>query len=845
MPLLIIATLLAGVELPHYHLVIDPAHLEELYSDPGTDRLFPGLIESPNGTGECWVGFRGSTSLHLPKKSWRIDLDDPGLIGRTRLNLNAHYRDLTMMRDHLSMELARRMGLPAPLTRHVTLSVNGVNMGVYLETERIDNDYMLRNGLPHSVFFKGVEGDARFVPRPSGYDPAMGFSSRTKSGYKLPELIRFIGDVWARRDIEEKFDSHTFLLHMAAYLARVETDGPCKNFYLSLGSDSLWRFHPWDHDASFGNDWRGNFVPEYLYRVSTGHLQANTLFMHLIRDGENRQVFRHGLELAADVMANSLPAALDSIRNAIRADVHLDPLRHGTPEDFEAACDTLLWFIQERAGLVAGLHAYHRPPETLDLQISPSWFTGEEPEARIRVNSSEPLERCELTVIVDGDQVHVVPMEPVPGTGGRKWIHPVDGKHRFQRSLRFHVTARQLDIPDPKPDIFYPPYGLFWFQQYSGEAFPSLVRVERVPELELLQPGVQIRFGESLWALPLVNTGEHPMDLSLCAVSLGFPEALVFMGEDLILDPGDTLFVTSNLQAFSHEMKGRMAVGDCAAPGASGTVVTIMDPGWNPGAFHIAPPGERNARAESGFPMITEICYSQPLHWDGGNWLELYNPTGEWIDLSLMGVTDRDDRHTVFPAGTVMSPFGFLVLASDPDRFSHAHPAVTCQVMPMGFGLSSQGQTITFLDRAGNRFPLLSYLPGDPWPGSGEGIIAIEHPAFDQSSPESWVAVDQPGSPGAPNPVWQQSPGVSLEITGLRPNPSPGTPLHFNLSSAGSPLEALVLDLAGRIVHRRVILNPVPGEHILEPPESLPPGVYFLMVRQGGNTDTARFVWLP
>lgn len=161
--LILVAAALIG-NLWHYELTMAPEDLQALYGYPNTETLYPGHVSCPAGECDCLAGFRGSTSLLLPKKSWRFELPDRNLIGRSHLYLDAHYRDPSMMRNHLAMEMVRQMGHPAPLSRHVTLSINGENMGVYLETERIDHDFLVRNGLPEGAFFKAVESPARFAP---------------------------------------------------------------------------------------------------------------------------------------------------------------------------------------------------------------------------------------------------------------------------------------------------------------------------------------------------------------------------------------------------------------------------------------------------------------------------------------------------------------------------------------------------------------------------------------------------------------------------------------------------------------------------------------------------------
>jgi spore coat protein H len=827
----------------NYHLTIAPEHLQALYDNPESEALFPGHIASPAGESDCLVGFRGTTSLLLPKKSWRIDLTDPGLIGRTRINLDAHYRDLTMMRNHLAMELVRRMGYPAPITRHVTFSVNGENMGVYLETERIDGDFMLRNSLPGGALFQAMEGSSRFVPFLSGHDQADGFSPRTGSEYMVPELIRLIGDVCGGGEFESRFDTGMFLGNMAANLAMVETDAPSKNYFLQLGHDGNWRYFPWDHDASFGNDWQGDFHRDYLSWVFTTHMQLQSPFLRLMTDPEHRNTFRSGLIQAAEIMASELPASLDSVRNAIREDVYLDPLRAGTPEDFEAACDSLLWFITERADITPDLYRHHFPPDVLDIRVEPAWITPGTRSVEVTATCSDSLVWCELNVIVDGAPPEMVEMEHVPGSGGRMWRAEIGGEFTFTSSLRFFIKICQSTIPWPEPLVYYPTHAIFG-DIYKNEALPGVARVAEPPILEKLMPVTQMRLGPALWALPLRNDSEREMDLSLCHISLGNPPSRVFFPENLLLQPGETLFVTSGLEAFSLELPGRISVGDCASSSAAGYGMTLFDPSWNKAVFHQVPPGERHVRLADILPLITEISYSQPLYFPSDDWMELHNPGREWIDLSLTGISDSDQGHTVFPQGTMIPPFGFLVLASDTDLFTAQYPDVGCDVVKMGFRLSSDGETLRFISRGGHSIEMMSYGTGSPWPPDDEGIIAITGPHRDPADPASWVATAQPGTPGAANPEWFGENESGIRIQSLRPNPSRNGPLFFSLSGGAGPVFVQLFDLTGRVAYIRGFIEPGMPEYTLELPPGLPSGVYFLVVSSGGNTATRKLLWL-
>jgi spore coat protein H len=840
---ILIAAALFG-NLWHWEMTIAPEDLEALYAYPNTEALYPAHVACPSGECDCLAGFRGSTSLLLPKKSWHLELFDNNLTGRSHLCLDAHFRDLSMMRNHLAMELVRHMGYPAPLSRHVTLSVNGENMGVYLETERVDQDFLVGNGLPDGAIFKAVEGPARFVPFLSGHPPLDGFECRSGDEYAADELTRLIGDVCRGGEFESRFDSDCFIGNMAANLAMVDIDCCVKNYYLVFGTDGVWRYFPWDHDASFGNDWQGLFDFSRVNTVYYQPMHMNSLFTRVVSSESGLSSFGCELERAADFMEFELPGIIDSLRAAIWQDVYLDPLRAGTPADFEDACDSLELFISERADVVRGLINHHDAPDFISLDINPGWITGTDRSVTVNVSSSDSLKWCRLWMVPDGGEPRMSEMHSAQGSGGKVWNAIVPTREPFERTMRFFVYYRQANLPEPAPTMFFPPYGVI-LNQYRSEALPAVVRVDGVPMVDSLLPGVQLRLGPSLWALPLVNESGSLMDLSLCHVMLGSPPYRVFFPDSLLLAPGETLFVTNDLQSFSVELRRRTAVGDCSAPSSAGFPAVLFDPSWTPAASHDVPMRERFIQSGAAFPLITELSHSQPAWVNSGDWLECHNPGSEWLDISHTGVSDSDHGFTVLPPGTVIPPGGFLILASEPYLFRREHPRVPCEVDNLGFSLSSEGDTVRFISRTGLQATAIAYGPDNPWANASEAVLSLISPFAPPMSPESWEAAEYPGTPGSPNPSWSDQVFEPLAIRYIAPVPAESGPVLFSISSVENPVTVFLTDLAGRVVQSPVTLEPAREEHSLEIPPGLPSGLYFLVVRSGGAACSGKLMWLP
>jgi len=87
-------------------------------------------------------------------------------------------------------------------------------------------------------------------------------------------------------------------------------------------------------------------------------------------------------------------------------------------------------------------------------------------------------------------------------------------------------------------------------------------------------------------------------------------------------------------------------------------------------------------------------------------------------------------------------------------------------------------------------------------------------------------------------------PTLTLALEGLRPNPAVGEPVvSFTLPSA-APAQLQVLDVTGRVWLAREIGALGAGKHLIRLSEagSVPPGMYWLRLNQGGRSLLARGV---
>lgn len=129
-------------------VTVAPQYLATLDDDSSTDRV-PATIAF-DGEVLAQVGLRkkGQSSRRplSGKPGFTVKFNEvvsgQKLDGLKKLTLDNAVQDPAFAVGHIAYELYRRAGLPAPRTSHATLSLNGVDKGIYVIEESTNADYL-------------------------------------------------------------------------------------------------------------------------------------------------------------------------------------------------------------------------------------------------------------------------------------------------------------------------------------------------------------------------------------------------------------------------------------------------------------------------------------------------------------------------------------------------------------------------------------------------------------------------------------------------------------------------------------------------------------------------------
>jgi hypothetical protein len=149
--------------------------------------------------------------------------------------------------------------------------------------------------------------------------------------------------------------------------------------------------------------------------------------------------------------------------------------------------------------------------------------------------------------------------------------------------------------------------------------------------------------------------------------------------------------------------------------------------------------------------VINEIHYDEDDPTVHSEFIELHNPGA--VAVPMGGWYFSDGVPFVFPAGTVLSPGGYLVVCEDPatlrTKWLVEGPSVlswNAGVMPPVYGrLRNSGDTLVLRAAGGAKVDEVAYSLGFPWPTVGDPpnlSIELIHPGLDNNLAGSWRRSD-------------------------------------------------------------------------------------------------------
>jgi spore coat protein CotH len=324
---------------------------------------------------------RGTGSRSGVKPGLRVDFDryttDQKFLGLKSFILRNNTQDPSGMRERLSMEVFRRMGVIAEREAHARLFINNEYVGLYTIVESLDKTFLTKNvnendGHLYEYSFDNTDPSPFNFGYP-GADPSLytpvPFKAETREldpqGEVLERLfwtINIAGDAVWRTSMEEFLDLKKFIRHLAIENFLAEEDGltgdygPNNFYFYRFENKNLFMFLPWDKSNTF---WES---PSYfiLRNIEDGpEGKRNRLVLRALNDPELRELWLNTiLECADSIMQPSavnstigwLESEVTRMADQIREADYADPSREVfTNADWDASIDFLANWARTRS----------------------------------------------------------------------------------------------------------------------------------------------------------------------------------------------------------------------------------------------------------------------------------------------------------------------------------------------------------------------------------------------------------------------------------------------------------------------------------------------------------------
>ncbi|PCJ01560.1 MAG: hypothetical protein COB15_01170 [Flavobacteriales bacterium] len=234
----------------------------------GTGRILANVIIDGDLLDSCGVRYKGNSSLDTAsnKNPFNIDINYtiPGqsYLGKDKIKLANCYSDPSMIREALTYEIANQY-MDCPQASFVTLYINNNCIGIYTNTESIDNEYLDQfYGSSSNPFFKC---DPESIQIFNGQNSNLAYHSDSldydvfydrKSAYGLTDLQTLCFNLENNPNtIDQYLDVDRALWFLALSSAFVHNDGYtafAHNFYIYKMDNGRWSIMLWDVNMSFG-----------------------------------------------------------------------------------------------------------------------------------------------------------------------------------------------------------------------------------------------------------------------------------------------------------------------------------------------------------------------------------------------------------------------------------------------------------------------------------------------------------------------------------------------------------------------------------------------------------------
>ncbi len=801
--------------LPAYRIDIEPDDLQRLIGNPDLPDFYSAAVSYEGQDYDARVKFRGRTALRRPKHSWRIEFTADRPADFPAINLDAEFYDRSMARDYLSMRLGRLIGLPTPNCRFISLNVNDTYYGVYLEMEPVDDRFLRQRDFGEGEIFASINHMGRGAPflNDNHFRTTYELQEGTQDAYdRLGRFLTFMHNASADElagEFEGWLDAENVLEYFALQYMIGNWDGFGKNYHLFKADDGRYKFVPWDNDASFGNDWAGNWANDYS-RLYFDLLSQQAIFRRTMELEGSRDRFVELVRTGSETYFPQLDSIVQVVYEEIRNDAYQDTMKRANNDEFDEAFANLRGYISDRARSLADVGSYFDIPDEPQVVLSSHYLPDADQSITVSIITTDSPSYAFFQIIDsigqfaefqandqgengdptanDGVFTRIFETEGLPQPiNYAAWLfnNEIEG-YPFERCGLYNV----INIPLQTPKIWINPD-----PPETGDV--ELALVDEVLE-------------SSSFLIGLQNVGGRTVDLSGCILSLNSGYRRTMLPELAELADGDTLWVTNHISLMQSAFPERRITGAMYYEPAAGDTISLFRADReiiSADIFHES----RRQDDPSSLVVINEINYNSDNRFDTDDWVEITANNHEQ-DLSGWKLADaRSDHLYIIPEGTRISAGQFIVIARDPQKLRSMFENPGQVVGGFEFAFNNNSDDVRLLDATDALVDWVRYEDGNLWPVEADGdgsTLELTNPALSNFSWQNWEASRDPalhGTPGRQNQAYYEEVSekattlpTRFDILGAYPNPFNGITRIDIRAGSVTTVSLTITDLLGR-----------------------------------------------
>ncbi|MWV45970.1 spore coat protein CotH [Paenibacillus sp. HJL G12] len=315
--------------LPVYRIVIKERDLQQMENQIWSDKFLPATFSNGSGSQSVQIRYRGGHTREYPKKSYEIRTS------RATYHFNAEHDDPSLLRNALSFHFFNKIGVPSPATQHCVLQLNGVNQGVYLRIEAVNQSFFRARKIQVRSIIYAVNDNATFELKDIDTDKSKsslfsGYSLMKGTGEDRMRLIRFIKNIHAKRGktlqkyLNGRLYMDNYLKWLSGAVLTGNYDGFRQNYTIfEYKKRKAYGILPWDYEGTWGRNCYGKAVASDLVKIRGD----NRLTAKVMAYSAYRQQYKRRLEdiLASAFTTQQLMPVVRKMFHEIEQDVYRDP----------------------------------------------------------------------------------------------------------------------------------------------------------------------------------------------------------------------------------------------------------------------------------------------------------------------------------------------------------------------------------------------------------------------------------------------------------------------------------------------------------------------------------------